>query len=111
MEGLDPREPDPQALQALLASKQHDDASKVIILLKAVGNAPILKQQQFTMSTTRSFQAIINALRTKLGYQAREPLFTYINNAFCPAPDENVGDLFKSFGTNGKLIVNYRLTL
>lgn len=34
--------------------------------------------------------------------------FTYINAAFAPAPDDTVGSLYKSFGTEGHLIVNYR---
>lgn len=34
--------------------------------------------------------------------------FTYINAAFAPAPDDIVGNLFKCFGTEGHLIVNYR---
>ena len=34
--------------------------------------------------------------------------FTYINAAFAPAPDDTVGNLFKCFGTEGQLIVNYR---
>lgn len=36
------------------------------------------------------------------------PQFTYINAAFAPAPDDTVGNLYKSFGTEGHLIVNYR---
>lgn len=34
--------------------------------------------------------------------------FTYINGAFAPAPDDPVMNLYKCFGTEGHLIVNYR---
>lgn len=33
--------------------------------------------------------------------------FTYINGAFAPTPDDTVGNLYKCFGTEGHLIVNY----
>ncbi|KAF7293779.1 Ubiquitin-like protein ATG12 [Mycena chlorophos] len=87
-------EPSLEGLHALSASAKRDE-SKVIIQLKSIGNAPILKQTRFTISAARPFNAIIQSLRTKLGYKAQEPLFAYISNSFCPAPDENVGDLFK----------------
>nr|GAT50992.1 APG12-domain-containing protein [Mycena chlorophos] len=105
-------EPSLEALHALSASAKRDE-SKVIIQLKSIGNAPILKQTRFTISAAgaRPFNAIIPSLRTKLGYKAQEPLFAYISNSFCPAPDENVGDLFKSFGADGQLIVNYSTTV
>lgn len=34
--------------------------------------------------------------------------FTYVNAAFTPAPDDIVGNLFRCFGTEGHLIINYR---
>lgn len=45
-----------------------------------------------------------------IGHEA-DPQFTYINAAFAPAPDDIVGNLYKCFGTEGHLIVNYRWVL
>ncbi|EIM92172.1 autophagy protein 12, partial [Stereum hirsutum FP-91666 SS1] len=80
----------------------------VIILFKAVGNAPIMKQNFFKVTVSNRFQAVIQFLRKELGWKASDPLFTYINLAFAPAPDDTVANLYKSFATDGRLIVNYR---
>ncbi|KAF8233848.1 putative ubiquitin-like modifier [Tricholoma matsutake] len=98
-----------EALRALETYKKKDP-SKVIVRFKAVGNAPIMKQNFYKITSSNRFQAVIQFLRKELGWQAGEPLFTYINLAFSPAPDDTVSNLFKSFSTDGHLIVNYSTT-
>ncbi|EDQ99863.1 uncharacterized protein LACBIDRAFT_255963, partial [Laccaria bicolor S238N-H82] len=82
----------------------------VIVRFKAIGNAPIMKQNFYKITSSNRFQAVIQFLRKELGWQASEPLFTYINLSFSPAPDDTVANLFKSCGTDGHLIVNYSTT-
>ncbi|KXN89032.1 Ubiquitin-like protein ATG12 [Leucoagaricus sp. SymC.cos] len=84
------------------------DTEEIVVRFKAVGNAPIMKQNFYKINSTNRFQAVIQFLRKELGWQAGEPLFTYINLAFSPAPDDTVSNLFKMFATDGHLIVNYR---
>ncbi|RDB15069.1 Ubiquitin-like protein ATG12 [Hypsizygus marmoreus] len=98
-----------EAMKALDTYKQRDP-SKVIVRFKAVGNAPIMKQNFYKITSSNRFQAVIQFLRRELGWQAGEPLFTYVNLAFSPAPDDTVSNLFKSFATEGHLIVNYSTT-
>ncbi|GLB38644.1 hypothetical protein LshimejAT787_0505090 [Lyophyllum shimeji] len=98
-----------EAIKALDTYKQRDP-SKVIVRFKAVGNAPIMKQNFYKITSSNRFQAVIQFLRKELGWQAGEPLFTYVNLAFSPAPDDTVSNLFKSFATDGHLIVNYSTT-
>ncbi|RDB23836.1 Ubiquitin-like protein ATG12 [Hypsizygus marmoreus] len=98
-----------EATKALDTYKQRD-ATKVIVRFKAVGNAPIMKQNFYKITSSNRFQAVIQFLRKELGWQAGEPLFTYVNLAFSPAPDDTVSNLFKSFSTEGHLIVNYSTT-
>ncbi|KAH0585901.1 Ubiquitin-like protein ATG12 [Termitomyces sp. J132] len=98
-----------EALKALDTYKQRDP-SKVIVRFKAVGNAPIMKQNFYKITSSNRFQAVIQFLRKELGWQAGDPLFTYVNLAFSPAPDDTVSNLFKSFATDGHLIVNYSTT-
>ncbi|KAF9004537.1 putative ubiquitin-like modifier [Cyathus striatus] len=98
-----------EALNALETYKKKD-VSKVIVRFKAVGNAPIMKQNFYKITSSNRFQAVIQFLRKELGWQAGEPLYTYINLAFSPAPDDTVSNLFKSFATEGHLIVNYSTT-
>ncbi|KAF7377778.1 Ubiquitin-like protein ATG12 [Mycena sanguinolenta] len=99
----------PEALSALETYKKRDP-SKVVVRFKAVGNAPIMKQNFYKITASNRFQAVIQFLRKELGWKAGDPLFTYINLAFSPAPDDTVSNLFKSFCTDGHLIVNYSTT-
>nr|WEX49794.1 ubiquitin-like ATG12 [Rhizoctonia solani] len=112
---------------AQLEALQHygkRDVSKVVVRFKAVGNAPIMKQNFYKITASNRFQAVIQFLRKELGWQPTDPLvgahflcfstlwlFTYINLAFSPAPDDTVANLFKCFATDGHLIVNYRYTV
>ncbi|PFH51574.1 hypothetical protein AMATHDRAFT_46930 [Amanita thiersii Skay4041] len=84
------------------------DSTKVVVRFKAVGNAPIMKQNFYKITSSNRFQAVIQFLRKELVWAANEPLHTYINLAFSPAPDDTVANLYKSFATDGHLIVNYR---
>jgi ubiquitin-like protein ATG12 len=85
----------------------------VIVRFKAVGNAPIMKQNFYKITASNRFQAVIQFLRKELGWKSGDPLvstalcaagnfltpahsqFTYINLAFSPAPDDTVSNLFK----------------
>ncbi|KAI8897296.1 ubiquitin-like protein Atg12 [Globomyces pollinis-pini] len=83
---------------------------KVVIRLKAIGNAPILKQQVFKLSSQNNFIKIINFIRKELNLPQNDSLFVYVNSAFCPNPDDFIGDLDACFGIDGSLIVNYSTT-
>ncbi|KAG9076636.1 hypothetical protein FS749_011553 [Ceratobasidium sp. UAMH 11750] len=83
------------------------ESTRVIIQFKAVGNAPIMKKNEYGISSSQPFQAIVKFLRGQLGLNPGDPLFTYINLSFAPTPDEKILNLFKSFAVDGKLIVNY----
>jgi len=98
-----------EALSALESYKKKDP-SKIVVRFKAVGNAPIMKQNFYKITASNRFQAVIQFLRKELGWKSGYPLFTYINLAFSPAPDDTVTNLYKSFATDGHLIVNYSTT-
>ncbi|KAF8500121.1 ubiquitin-like autophagy protein Apg12-domain-containing protein [Gautieria morchelliformis] len=93
-----------------LETYRKKDSSKVVVRFKAVGNAPIMKQNFYKITAANRFQAVIQFLRKELGWKAADPLFTYINLAFSPAPDDTVANLYKCFSTDGHLIVNYSST-
>jgi len=93
-----------------LESYNTRDVAKIIVRFKAVGNAPIMKQNFYKITASNRFQTVIQFLRKELGWKAGEPLFTYINLAFSPAPDDTVTNLYRSFQTDGHLIVNYSST-
>ncbi|CAG8547924.1 8144_t:CDS:2 [Paraglomus brasilianum] len=85
------------------------DTSKVVVRFRAIGNAPILKQNFYKITASNKFQAVIQFLRKELQYKTEDPLFLYVNSAFSPAPDEIVANLHKCFNTDGHLIINYCL--
>ncbi|KAG9218945.1 hypothetical protein CCMSSC00406_0000941 [Pleurotus cornucopiae] len=106
-----------EALSALNTYRQRD-LTKVPIRFKAVGNAPIMKENMYKITASSRFQAVIQFLRKQLGWKTGTPLvsrcaprqeftmlfgsfgfgfeFTYINLAFAPAPDDTVASLFKA---------------
>ncbi|KAL1412128.1 Ubiquitin-like protein [Vanrija albida] len=97
----------PPAAAAALESYKAKDAAKVVVRFKSIGAAPIMKNNVFKVTAGNKFQAVIVFLRGQLGVKAGDSLFTYINGAFAPTPDDTVGNLYKCFGTDGHLIVNY----
>ncbi|KAJ7686664.1 ubiquitin-like autophagy protein Apg12-domain-containing protein [Mycena rosella] len=105
------------ALAALgMHSKQGSDAPAPAVILRfmPVGNTPVLKQNVFRLAAASPFEVVVRNLRKKLGLKAQDPLFTYINFAFAPAPDEVLGNLYNSFGTQmggtRQLVVHYSST-
>ncbi|XP_010917174.1 ubiquitin-like protein ATG12 isoform X2 [Elaeis guineensis] len=82
---------------------------KVVVHLRATGDAPILKQTKFKIAGNDNFCKVIEFLRRQL---RRDTLFVYVNSAFSPNPDELVIDLYNIFAlwslyTCDKLVVNY----
>jgi len=81
-----------------------------VVRFKAIGNAPIMKTNHFRITAFNRFSVVISFLRKELGWKQSDALFLYINASFSPAPDDTVGNLYKCFGTEGHLIVNYSST-
>jgi hypothetical protein len=49
-------------------------AQPVVVRFKAVGNAPIMKQNFYKITASNRFQAVIQFLRKELGWKATDPL-------------------------------------
>ncbi|KAI9261387.1 APG12-domain-containing protein [Phascolomyces articulosus] len=103
----DSSESSQKSFEKVIESRNKKDTSKVVVRFRAIGNAPILKQNFYKITASYKFQSLIHFLRKELRYQGSDPLFLYINSAFAPAPDEIVGSLYKLFNTDGQLIINY----
>ncbi|KAL0479491.1 autophagy-related protein ATG12 [Acrasis kona] len=88
-----------------------DDSSskqdKVVILFKAVGSTPLLKKTKAKINTNSPFREVIGFIRKQLKMKNDQSLFLYCNQAFCPNPDELVGDLYKTFGSDKMLVISY----
>ena len=81
---------------------------KVVILFKATGDAPILKQSKFKVSAADRVDKVVDFVKKMV---RRENVFLYVGSTFMPAPDARVGDLFDCYGTGGKLVLQYALNM
>ena len=84
-------------------------AQKVKVHFVAVGSAPLLKKTKFQISGDQRFSSVHAFLRKVLKLNTGGELFLYLQAAFCPGPDELVGDLAKCFAKRGELVIHYSL--
>ncbi|XP_038625933.1 ubiquitin-like protein ATG12 [Tachyglossus aculeatus] len=84
-----------------------DTKKKIDILLKAVGDTPIMKTKKWAVERTRTIQGLIDFIKKFLKLVASEQLFIYVNQSFVPSPDQEVGTLYECFGSDGKLVLHY----
>ncbi|KAK1286968.1 Ubiquitin-like protein ATG12 [Acorus calamus] len=89
-----------------MAAESPTASRKVVVHLRATGDAPILKQAKFKIAGSDKFGKVF--LRRQLH---RDTLFVYVNSAFSPNPDELVIDLYNNFGFDGKLVINYACSM
>eukprot|EP00293_Proteomonas_sulcata_P009524 CAMPEP_0184294056 /NCGR_PEP_ID=MMETSP1049-20130417/5338_1 /TAXON_ID=77928 /ORGANISM="Proteomonas sulcata, Strain CCMP704" /LENGTH=122 /DNA_ID=CAMNT_0026602217 /DNA_START=626 /DNA_END=994 /DNA_ORIENTATION=+ len=107
-----PSTPQPQAPQAQSPASAAKKDEKVRILVKNVGNAPILKTTEFSANSSSQFSRIIQHIQAKIRTSENHKdavVHLFINQSFAPSPDEQLGDLFKCFQSDGRLVVDYAL--
>ncbi|KAF7406366.1 hypothetical protein HZH68_005735 [Vespula germanica] len=83
------------------------DKEKIDILLKATGNAPIMKQKKWSVCQDNQIGRISDFMKKYLKLESSERLFLYVNQTFAPAPDQTVKNLYDCYGADGKLIIHY----
>ncbi|NP_001135963.1 autophagy protein 12-like [Bombyx mandarina] len=101
-----------EALRIEVDNKENSDPSKsdklkVDILLKATGNAPIMKKKKWAVDAEKPIGWIMEFVKKYLKLEADEKLFLYVNQTFAPSPDQIVRNLYECFGTDGKLVLHY----
>jgi len=90
-------------------AKKPEREGKVRIRLKAVGNAPILKQKKFYIGSNERVSVLRTFLQKQLKLANDSDLFLYCNSAFAPTLDQTIGELHESFKehTTQDLIIDY----
>uniref|UniRef100_A0A1A8SJE5 Ubiquitin-like protein ATG12 n=1 Tax=Nothobranchius rachovii TaxID=451742 RepID=A0A1A8SJE5_9TELE len=88
-------------------SATNDEKKKIDVLLKAVGDTPIMKKKKWAVDRGRTLQSLSQFISRFLKLDASEQLFIYVNQSFAPSPDQEVGILFDCFGSDGKLVLHY----
>ncbi|KAI5652166.1 ubiquitin-like autophagy protein apg12 domain-containing protein [Phthorimaea operculella] len=86
---------------------QKSDKVKIDILLKATGNAPIMKKKKWAVDAEKPIGWIMEFVKKYLKLEPEEKLFLYVNQTFAPSPDQLVKNLYECFGTDGKLVLHY----
>ncbi|KAF5904477.1 ubiquitin-like protein ATG12, partial [Clarias magur] len=71
-----------------------EEKKKIDVLLKAVGDTPIMKTKKWAVERERTVQALSQFISRFLKFEANEQLFIYVNQSFAPSPDQEVGVLF-----------------
>ncbi|XP_022830879.1 autophagy protein 12-like [Spodoptera litura] len=88
-------------------SSKGDNKVKIDILLKATGNAPIMKKKKWAVDAEKPIGWIMEFVKKYLKLEPNEKLFLYVNQTFAPSPDQLVKNLYECFGTDGKLVLHY----
>ncbi|XP_057900353.1 ubiquitin-like protein ATG12 [Ammospiza nelsoni] len=103
-----PGEPGPPPAGSPGTEEPAGDAKKKIdVLLKAVGDTPIMRTKKWAVERTRTIQGLVDFIKKFLKLMASEQLFIYVNQSFAPSPDQEVGTLYECFGSDGKLVLHY----
>ncbi|XP_018591937.1 ubiquitin-like protein ATG12 isoform X1 [Scleropages formosus] len=85
----------------------NEEKKKIDVLLKAVGDTPIMKTKKWAVERGRTVQSLALFISRFLKLDPSEQLFIYVNQSFAPSPDQEVGVLFECFGSDGKLVLHY----
>merc|ERR1711990_246312 len=102
-EGDKPPESSEQQIPAKPKPKKQFKDGKVVILLNAVGDAPLLKQNKFKAQVDKPFAYIVAHIRKQLHLtESDEPLFVFCNSSFVPCLDDKIEDLATAFHVNNQ---------
>lgn len=80
---------------------------KIDVLLKATGDAPIMKKKKWAVEGEKRVGWVADFIRKYLKLDQSDSLFVYVNQSFAPAPDQVVRNLYECFGSDGKLVLHY----
>lgn len=83
------------------------DVNKVELMLKATGDAPILNKRKWAVERIKKVAWVLGFIQRQIKCSPGESVFVYVNQAFAPAPDVDIGTLYDCFGTDGKLTLHY----
>ncbi|GFO02515.1 ubiquitin-like protein atg12 [Plakobranchus ocellatus] len=89
------------------SSAKQKNPMKVDILLKHIGDAPIMTKRKWTVDRTKKISWVADFIKKYIKSDSTESLFLYVNQSFAPAPDTDLGSIFDCFNSDGKLVLHY----
>lgn len=96
-----------QATKERSSKEEKRKGGKIEIRLQATGDAPIMKQRNYSVEPGKKIGEICGFVRKYLKLDEAESLFLYVNQAFAPSPDQTILNLKECFGSDGKLVLYY----
>lgn len=87
-----------------------DAPRRVVILFKATGDAPILKQNKVRVRADAAFADVVAHLNKLLKTPSASSSFTYLGASFTPDYAQRVGALCDAYGDGRQLVVFYSTT-
>ncbi|KAF5398310.1 Ubiquitin protein ATG12 [Paragonimus heterotremus] len=79
-------------------------SDKVTLLLKATGNAPLMKKKTWSVSRKQTIGWVVKFFRDYIACAPNESFFVYVNQCFAPSMDTAIGPLYDCFSAEGKLL-------
>ncbi|KAH9519797.1 Ubiquitin-like protein [Bulinus truncatus] len=101
-------EPKPDSPKSVTSPDVKDKINtKVDILLKPAGDAPIMKKKKWTVDRTKKICWVSDFIKKYIKIEPSDSLFLYVNQSYAPSPDTDIGSIFDCFGSDGKLVLHY----
>lgn len=93
-----------------ITSGQLADENKIIVLLKNVGDAPILRRNKFKLEPAKNISYIVDFIKKVLRTESNQSIFIYINQSFAPSLDQTIQNLYDCYACDKKLVLHYAIT-
>ncbi|XP_040181523.1 ubiquitin-like protein ATG12 isoform X2 [Rana temporaria] len=107
-----PSEPAPVAAVSPVTEEPAGETKrKIDVLLKAVGDTPIMKNKKWTIERMRTVQGLMDFIKKYLKLDSSEQLFIYVNQSFAPSPDQEVGTLYESIRNTADPLASIKIDL
>ncbi|KAK2714501.1 ubiquitin-like protein ATG12 [Artemia franciscana] len=90
-----------------IPAEEDKSKRKVEILLKSVGDTPLVKKKKWMVEPDRTIGSIITFVKKLVFQDQNESLYIYVNQFFAPAPDQIISNLLNCFGADGRLVLHY----
>eukprot|EP00112_Aurelia_sp_Birch-Aquarium-sp1_P000327 Seg10271.1 transcript_id=Seg10271.1/GoldUCD/mRNA.D3Y31 product="Ubiquitin-like protein ATG12" protein_id=Seg10271.1/GoldUCD/D3Y31 len=76
-------------------ASKHSSKQKIDVLLKATGDAPIMKKKKWAVDKNKQVSYLIDFIKKYIKCDASESLFIYVNQTFVPPPDQLISNLYE----------------
>ena len=84
---------------------QKKDTRRILVHLKSVGSAPILRRNKIQLSGEKSMMDIQLYIQNVIA--TTKTIYLYCGSGFSPSPYQLMEDLYDCFQSNGELVIYY----